>query len=126
MFIGIDLGTTNSAVAAFDGETVSVIPNALGENLTPSVVRIDPGGAPTTGRKARRFLDADPGNSCAEWKRLMGTAERLSFEASGRSLLPEELSAEVLRSLLADARDALGFAPRAAVVSTPALFELPQ
>ena len=56
----------------------------------------------------------------------MGTAERLRFEAAGKSLLPEELSAAVLASLLADARDALGFLPRAAVISTPALFELPQ
>ena len=56
----------------------------------------------------------------------MGTAERLAFEAAGKALLPEELSAAVLASLLADARDALGFAPRAAVISTPALFELPQ
>ena len=56
----------------------------------------------------------------------MGTGERLSFEAAGAALLPEELSAAVLASLLADARDALGFAPRAAVISTPALFELPQ
>ena len=56
----------------------------------------------------------------------MGTAERLPFEAAGAALLPEELSAEVLASLLADVRDAAGFTPRAAVISTPALFELPQ
>jgi molecular chaperone DnaK len=126
VFIGIDLGTTNSALAAFDGETVSVLPNALGETLTPSAVRLDASGGATVGRKARRSLEADPANTRAEWKRLMGTAERLPFEAAGRALLPEELSAQVLGSLLADARDALGFAPRAAVISTPALFELPQ
>jgi molecular chaperone DnaK len=126
VFIGIDLGTTNSAVAAFDGETVSVIANALGENLTPSAVRLDSGGAPTVGRKALRFLQSDPANTCAEWKRLMGTAEPTRFAAAGKTLLPEELSAQVLGSLLADARDVLGFAPRAAVISTPALFELPQ
>ena len=56
----------------------------------------------------------------------MGTGERLSFEAAGAALLPEELSAAVIASLLADVRDAAGFAPRAAVISTPALFELPQ
>src|SRR5512137_1761441 len=125
-FLGIDLGTTNSTLAVFDGDTVSVIANAQGENLTPSVVRIAPDGALAVGRKAVRFRESDPANTRAEWKRLMGTAERLRFEAAGQELLPEELSAHVLGSLLADARDALGFAPRAAVISTPALFELPQ
>jgi molecular chaperone DnaK len=126
VFIGIDLGTTNSAIAAFDGERVTLLPNALGENLTPSVVRLDRGGARTVGRKARRGLELDPANTRAEWKRLMGTAERLSFEAAQAALLPEELSAAVLAALLADARDGLGWAPRTAVISTPALFELPQ
>ena len=126
MFVGIDLGTSNSTLAVFDGETVMVVPNALGENLTPSVVRVDGRGGISVGRKAQRYLETDPGSARVEWKRLMGTAEALRFEASGKSLLPEEISAHVLSSLLADARDALGFAPRAAVISTPALFELPQ
>jgi molecular chaperone DnaK len=125
-FVGIDLGTTNSVLATFDGEAVAVVPNGLGETLTPSVVRLDASGAATVGRRALRFLETDPGNARAGFKRLMGTGEGLDFEAPGRVLLPEELSAAVLRSLLADARDALGFAPRAAVISTPALFELPQ
>jgi len=124
--VGIDLGTSNSAVALFDGDNVSVVTNAGGETLTPSVVRVDARAARTVGRRAVRGLDGDPGNTRAEWKRLMGTGERLPFEASGAALLPEELSAEVLASLLADVRDAAGFTPRAAVISTPALFELPQ
>jgi molecular chaperone DnaK len=125
-FVGIDLGTTNSSLAVFDGDSVSIVPNALGEHLTPSVVRVVAGGSLAVGRKATRFLDSDPANTRAEFKRLMGTAELLRFEAAGKALLPEELSAHVLGSLLADARDALGFSPRSAVISTPALFELPQ
>jgi molecular chaperone DnaK len=127
--IGIDLGTSNSALARFDGEAAAVVPNALGENLTPSVVRVDAGGAVSVGRRAARFIDSDPDSVQREWKRLMGTAERLRLGAADRTpttLAPEELSAHVVSSLLADARDALGFAPRAAVISTPALFELPQ
>jgi molecular chaperone DnaK len=127
--IGIDLGTSNSALARFDGETAAIIPNALGENLTPSVVRIDAGGGVSVGRRAARFIESDPDSVQREWKRLMGTAERLRIGAPGgtpRTLAPEELSSHLLSSLLADARDALGFAPRAAVISTPALFELPQ
>jgi molecular chaperone DnaK len=125
-FIGIDLGTTNSTLAVFDGDAVSIVPNALGENLTPSVVRMVAGSAMAIGRKAARFLESDPTNTRAEFKRLMGTAELQRFEAAGKTLLPEELSAHVLGSLLADAHDVLGFSPRTAVISTPALFELPQ
>ncbi len=126
MHVGIDLGTTNSALAAYDGTAVRVVPNALGEVLTPSVVRIDARGTSTVGRRAFRHLETDPGNTRGEFKRLMGSAERLAFDASARTLLPEELAAAVLGSLLADAKEALGFTPRAAVISTPALFEVPQ
>lgn len=126
MHVGIDLGTTNSALATFDGTTLSVVSNNVGEVLTPSVVRIDARGGVTVGRRAARFLETDPANTRAEFKRLMGSAEKLEFKAAGKSLLPEELSARVLASLLADASDTLGYAPRGAVVSTPALFELPQ
>ena len=125
-FVGIDLGTSNSALASFDGQIVGVVPNAVGETLTPSVVRIDAAGAVTVGRRAQRQRETDPGNVAAAWKRLMGSEERLRFEAAGRALLPEELSAHLLSALLADARDVLGWTPRAAVISTPALFELPQ
>lgn len=126
MHVGIDLGTTNSALAAYDGTAVRVVPNALGEVLTPSVVRIDARGTLTVGRRAFRYLETDPGNTRGEFKRLMGSAERLPFDASSRALLPEELGAAVLGSLLTDAKEALGFTPRAAVISTPALFEVPQ
>ena len=127
MYIGIDLGTTNSSLAVFDGEAVSVVPNAAGENLTPSVVRLDPRGNVIVGRRARAALENDPASARREWKRLMGTAELLSFGAPpGRTLSPVELSGHVITSLLGDARDALGFTPRAAVISTPALFEVPQ
>src|ERR1043165_7921736 len=124
--VGIDLGTSNSAIALFDGDSVTVVGNAAGETLTPSVVRIDARGGRTVGRRAHRALEGDPTNTRAEWKRLMGTAERLRFEAAGAALLPEELAAAVIGALLADVRDAAGFTPRAAVISTPALFELPQ
>src|SRR6185295_1865984 len=102
MHIGIDLGTTNSALAGYDGASVRVVPNALGEVLTPSVVRIAARNTVTVGRRAFRYLETDPLNTRAEFKRLMGSAEKLTFEAARRSLLPEELSAAVLSSLLAD------------------------
>jgi molecular chaperone DnaK len=125
-YLGIDLGTTNSAAAIFDGKQVTPVRGAQGATLTPSVVRIDARGNVTVGARARRFLDTDPKNTRAEFKRLMGTTHTLEFSAAGVSKKPEELSAEVLKSIRGDVRDQLGFAPDVAVISVPALFELAQ
>ena len=122
LHVGIDLGTTNSALATYDGSTVSVVANSAGEPLTPSVVRIDARGNVSVGRRAQRFLESDAANTRAEFKRLMGSAEGLLFPASNKTVRAEELSAHILTSLLADAADVLGFRVQAAVISTPALF----
>jgi molecular chaperone DnaK len=125
-YLGIDLGTTNSTASVFDGAQVTSVRNAQGSTLTPSVVRIDARGNVTVGARARRFLDSDPGNTRAEFKRLMGTQHTLCFAASGVARRPQELAAEVLKSIRADVRDQLGFAPDTAVISVPALFEVAQ
>ncbi|MBP6607986.1 MAG: Hsp70 family protein, partial [Deltaproteobacteria bacterium] len=125
-YLGIDLGTTNSAAAVFDGERISVVRTTQGTLLTPSIIRYDSRGALTVGAKAAKFLDSDPKNTRAEFKRLMGTATKLDFPAAKLARLPEELSAEVLRSLRNDVKDQYGFLPEQAVISVPALFELPQ
>ena len=125
-YVGIDLGTTNSTAAVFDGDRVTLVRNAQGGSLTPSVVRLDARGNLTVGARARRYLESDPDNTRAEFKRLMGTAQELVFPASGARRRPEELAAEVLRSLRADIHEQFGFLPEQAVISVPALFELPQ
>jgi molecular chaperone DnaK len=126
LYLGIDLGTTNSAAAMFDGSQLSVIRNAQGGALTPSVVRIDARGNVLVGERARRHLETDPDNTRSEFKRLMGSSHRLEFKASASKRTPVELSAEVLRALRKDVTAQLGFEPARAVVSVPALFELPQ
>jgi molecular chaperone DnaK len=126
IYVGIDLGTTNSAAAVFDGERVSVVRNAQGSTVTPSVVRLDKQGRITVGTRARRFLEQDPANTAAEFKRLMGTERGIDFPAAGKKLKPEELSAEVLKALRQDIADQLGVNVERAVISVPALFELPQ
>jgi molecular chaperone DnaK len=126
LFAGFDLGTSNSAAAIFNGSDVQVVRNAAGGALTPSVVRIDGKGRITVGHKAVRHIERDPGNTRREFKRLMGTAETLDFNDSKLSRLPEELSAEILRSLRKDVEDVTGILPARAVISVPALFELPQ
>ncbi len=126
LYVGIDLGTTNSTAAVFDGDKVTLVRNAQGATLTPSVVRIDGRGAVTVGARARRFLESDPQNTRGEFKRLMGTAQRIDFAAAKLSKRPEELAAEVLKSMRADVAEHLGVLPTRAVISVPALFEVPQ
>ena len=126
LYVGIDLGTTNSAAAVFDGEHVSVVRNSLGASVTPSVVRVDKQGRITVGTRARRFIEQDPANTAAEFKRLMGTGRAIDFPAAGRQFKPEQLSAEILKALRQDIQDQLGVAVERAVISVPALFELPQ
>jgi molecular chaperone DnaK len=126
LYLGIDLGTTNSAASIFDGSQNHLVRTLQGATLTPSVVRIDARAVVTVGARARQLQESDSENVRSEFKRLMGTKQVLHFRASGKSLKPEELSAEILKSLRADVRDQFGFDPAHAVISAPALFELPQ
>src|SRR5215510_14375200 len=95
---GIDLGTTNSAIARQEGRKSEVL-GGEEDNLVPSAVHIDAMGNIQVGKaaSARRF--DDPANTATEFKRLMGTDHSFLFHASGRKLSPVELSAEVLKHL---------------------------
>lgn len=126
LYLGIDLGTTNSAACVFDGEQIQAVRATSGETLTPSVVRIDARGNVTVGSRAFRFLHKDPENTRGEFKRLMGSTQRCRFAAAGLEKSPEELSAIVLTSLAKDVEAQFGVKPERAVVAVPALFELPQ
>jgi molecular chaperone DnaK len=123
---GIDLGTTNSSITHADGGELKVIQNNDQMNVTPSVVRILKSGSLMTGRRAYNAIADDTDNVAAEFKRLMGQKFEKTFPASGRSMTPEELSAEVLKSLLADARRRTGEDVRAAVITVPAAFTVLQ
>ncbi|WP_444928929.1 Hsp70 family protein [Microbulbifer sp. SSSA002] len=125
MHLGIDLGTTNSATAIFTGEQTQVIPNKRGQANTPSIVRIT-GDKVMVGDRARKFLDSDAINTHREFKRLMGTGKLTAPDSSGKQWSPEQLSAEVLKALLDDVEATTGSRPSQAVITVPALFELPQ
>ena len=118
--IGIDLGTTNSLAACWRNGRAELIPNALGEFLTPSVVSLDQDGSVLVGKAARERLISCPERTAACFKREMGTARR--YDLGGRTFTPEELSSFVLRQLRADAEAFLGEAVTEAVVSVPAYF----
>ncbi|MBR0417103.1 MAG: molecular chaperone HscC [Firmicutes bacterium] len=120
MIIGIDLGTTNSLAAVFrDGEAV-MIPNRLGEYLTPSVVSIDDEGTVLVGKTAKEYAYLHPLRSASVFKRSMGTSK--VYNLGNHKFSPEELSSLVLRSLKEDAEAFLGCEVDEAIVSVPAYF----
>lgn len=125
---GIDLGTTNSAIAVLTGVEPKMIPNRQRASVTPSAVWIDKRGAVHVGEEAKSRFEQDRTNCDIEFKARMGMghAGAKAFAAAGRRLLPEELSAEVLKSLRSDVQATLGEDLTAAVITVPAAFELRQ
>ena len=117
MIVGIDLGTTNSSVAVWQDGRAEIIPNALGHNLTPSVVGLDETGEILVGMAARERLITHPGQTAAVFKRYMGSPRE--FAVGRRKFRPEELSSFVLRALKADAEAFLDAEVREAVISVP-------
>lgn len=119
---GIDLGTTNSSIALCRRGEVRLFQSAELMNVTPSVVYVSKTGRMLIGRKAYDTWVQDPQNTQAEFKRWMGYNDKLRFPASGRELSAEELSAEVLKSLRADAERQTQEQITAAVITVPAAF----
>jgi len=118
--VGIDLGTTNSLVAYLREGRPEIIANRRGDRGTPSVVSIDRHGRALVGKPAREDLILRPEWSIAEFKRKMGSTEKIVL--GDRTYSPQELSALVLRSLREDAEAFLGAPVSEAVVTVPAYF----
>lgn len=118
--LGIDLGTTNSACAIWNDDSVEFIPNRLGEYLTPSVVGVDSDGKIIVGKIAKERLIKHSDKSVAVFKRLMGTKHKIKVGKSEFSAT--ELSALLLKSLKEDAESHLGEEITEAVISVPAYF----
>ena len=120
MIIGIDLGTTNSLASVFRGDAPELIPNSLGQSLTPSAVHIDKSGQAVIGASAKDHLIAKSDRTTSKFKRLMGTAQETKL--GRKTFLPEDLSALVLKSIKEDAEAYLGEPVTEAVISVPAYF----
>ena len=118
--IGIDLGTTNSCVAVFEGGEPSVIPNPEGARTTPSVVGFSKTGERMIGQIAKRQAITNPDRTVMSIKREMGTDYKV--EIDGKKYTPQEISAMVLQKLKADAEAFLGTAVTEAVITVPAYF----
>ena len=118
--IGIDLGTTNSCVAVFEGSDPIVIPNPEGARTTPSVIAFSKTGERMVGQVAKRQAITNPDRTIISIKREMGTAYKK--EIDGKTYTPQEFSAMVLQKLKADAEAYLGSPVTQAVITVPAYF----
>jgi molecular chaperone DnaK len=140
--VGIDLGTTNSVIAAVEGGQPEVIPNAEGQRTTPSVVAFTDQGERLVGQLARRQAILNPKGTISSAKRFMGRRfaevgsetnavsfdvvagpdDAVRFKVRDKLYAPEEISAQVLRKLADDAAKYLGEKVTEAVITVPAYF----
>ncbi len=118
--IGIDLGTTNSAIAVWREGQAQLIPNAHGEDLTPSIVSIGEDNTLLVGQAAATRLLTDPANTASHFKRFLGSERR--YRLGKEQYTPTELCALVLGSLKSDAEAWLGHPVSEVVISVPAYF----
>ncbi len=118
--IGIDLGTTNSCVAVFEGSERVIIPNAQGGRTTPSVVAFTKNGERLVGAAAKRQAVTNPERTISSIKRDMGTDRKIRID--GKTFTPEQISAMILQQLKQDAEAYLGEAVTEAVITVPAYF----
>ena len=118
--IGIDLGTTNSCVAVYEGSEPIVIPNPEGARTTPSVVAFSKTGERMVGQVAKRQAITNPDRTIISIKREMGTANKRTID--GKAYTPQEISAMILQKLKADAEAYLGTTVSQAVITVPAYF----
>ena len=122
--LGIDLGTTNSAAAIYEGGRATVIPSAEGPTMAgkmfPSVVAFTKDGTLLIGESAKRQTTANPEGTVFEIKRKMGTDYKVSI--AGKEYSPQQISAFILQKIKKDAETYLGTTIRKAVITVPAHF----
>lgn len=122
-YVGIDLGTTNSAICTYDGETVRLYKSPEQHDVTPSAIFIDRRGNKYVGARAYNNAPRNPDNSATLFKRIMGTSTPVKLPAVNLTMTPEECSAEILQTLY-------GYLPEpirndddtATVITVPAAF----
>ncbi|MBU0720082.1 molecular chaperone DnaK [bacterium] len=141
--IGIDLGTTNSCVAVYEGGEAKIIPNKEGKNTTPSVVAFTDKGEVLVGDPAKRQAITNPNKTISSIKRIMGLMmseenakaahDKVTYnivdkdgmaavDVDGKIYTPQEISAKILSKLKADAESYLGSTVTDAVITVPAYF----
>ncbi len=122
--LGIDLGTTNSAIAIMEAGEPTLIPNREGERTTPSVVAFKEDGERLVGETAKRQAVKNSDRTITSIKRKMGTDHKVQI--GDKEYTPEEISAMILQKLKRDAEDYMGEEIKRAVITVPAYFNEPQ
>ncbi len=122
--LGIDLGTTNSAAAIFEGSKATAIPSAdgvtIGGKMFPSVVAFTPQGSILVGEAAKRQIAVNPNGTILEIKRKMGTDHKVSI--NNKNYTPQQISAFILQKIKKDSETYLGNQIKKAVITVPAHF----
>ena len=122
-YVGIDLGTTNSAICSYDGEATRIWKSPEQNDVTPSAIYIDRRGNKYVGKRAYDSAPHSPNNAATLFKRLMGTSTPMTLRAAERTMSPEECSAEVLRTLSGYLPEELREDPdTGTVITVPAAF----
>ena len=123
-FIGIDLGTTNSAISSYDGENVKIWQSEVGASITPSAIFIDKRKNKYVGDFAYKTIAQDPDNVAVRFKRMMGTSTTINLPNYGKELTPEECSAEILKTLFNYLPEEIQNDPElGTVITVPAAFD---
>lgn len=122
-YIGIDLGTTNSAICSFDGESLRLYKSAEQHDVTPSAIFIDKRGNKYVGAKAYNAAPRNPDNAAVLFKRMMGTSTPIPLSDANVTMSPEECSAEILRVLFGYLPEDIRNDPETGtVITVPAAF----
>ncbi len=98
-YVGIDLGTTNSAISSYDGENVQIFKSPEQHDVTPSAIYFDKRGNKYVGSRAYNSASRSPDNAALLFKRFMGTSTKIKIVAVDKELTPEECSSEILKTL---------------------------
>ena len=126
-YVGIDLGTTNSAICIYDGSQIRIGKSPEQNDVTPSAIYIDRRGNKQVGQRAYNTAPRSPDNCATLFKRFMGTNTPIELSAANLTLTPEECSAEVLRTLFGYLPEELRNSPdTGTVITVPAAFNLMQ
>lgn len=122
-YVGIDLGTTNSAICSFDGETLKLYKSPEQHDVTPSAIFIDKRGNKYVGSRAYNNAARNPDNAATLFKRLMGTSTPIKLSGVDLTMTPEECSAEMLRVLFSYLPEEIRNDPETGtVITVPAAF----
>ena len=123
MYLGIDLGTSNSAVFGSDGEELRLFKTEDGRDVLPSFIHVSRSGTVSVGSRAYAQSEIAPGNVAQGFKRLMGTSSTIDLPGAGTSLLPEDASAQIIRTLLRQAQTESGSSEiEGTIITIPAAF----